>query len=121
MTNLFEKFGGEATVSALVYTFYNKILMDDRINKFFDDTNMDRLVAKQKEFLCMVLGGPNPYTGKGLRDAHASLVKQGLNDSHFDAVLEHLSSTLSDMGVGSGDIKSVIDLAESTRKDVLGR
>jgi hemoglobin len=119
--SLYEKLGGANAIQSLVYIFYNKILLDDRINDFFRGTDMDKLIEKQKGFLSMVLGGPQLYTGKNLRDAHAPLLKIGLNDSHFDAVAEHLQATMVELGVGADDIATVMNIAESTRKDVLGR
>ena len=38
----------------------------------------------------MAFGGPNAYTGLDMRKAHAALVAKGLNDAHFDAVVELL-------------------------------
>src|SRR5262245_41775379 len=83
-----------AAVDTAVDVFYRRVLADDRISRFFDDTDMDAQREKQKAFLTMVFGGPHDYKGKDLRTAHAKLVEQGLDDSHFDAVAEHLKATL---------------------------
>ncbi|MCH8037309.1 MAG: group 1 truncated hemoglobin [Proteobacteria bacterium] len=118
-TSLYEKIGGEAAVDAAVDLFYRKVLADSSINHFFDDVNMDEQRGKQKAFLAMVFGGPNDYTGKDLRSAHASL--DGLDDSHFDAVAGHLQATLDELGV-SGDLsQEVMSIAGGTRDDVLNR
>ena len=82
---------------------------------------MDRQAAKQKAFLTFAFGGPNNYTGMDMRKGHAHLVKQGLNDSHFDAVVEDLASTLRQLKVPENLIAEVAAIAESTRNDVLGR
>src|SRR6185437_15272916 len=92
--SLYEQLGGEAAVNAAVDVFYRKVLADDRINRFFEDTDMDRQIAKQKAFLTMAFGGPVAYTGKDMRAGHARLVAMGLNDSHFDAVVELLGQSL---------------------------
>jgi len=119
--SLYEQIGGEAAVNAAVDLFYRKVLADNRINKFFATTDMERQAAKQKAFLTVVLGGPNKYTGQDMRAGHAHLVKQGLNDSHFDAVMEHLGATLTELGVPGELIGKAAAIAESTRNDVLGR
>jgi hemoglobin len=105
---LYEQLGGEAAV-------------DDRISHFFENVNMETQAAKQKAFLTMAFGGPHHYTGLDMRLGHARLVEQGLNDSHFDAVVEDLAATLSDLGVPEGLISQVAAIAESTRNDVLGK
>ena len=119
---LYEQLGGEAAVNAAVDIFYRKVLNDHRINRFFDNTDIEKQAAKQKSFLTMVFGGPNNYNGADMRQAHAHLVKKlGLNDSHFDAVMEHLGATLQELNVPSALIAQAAAIAESTRNDVLGR
>jgi len=120
-TTLYEKIGGEAAVDAAVELFYRKVLGDYRINRFFAKTNMEEQIAKQKAFFTMAFGGPNNYTGGDMRSVHARLVKMGLNDSHFDAVMEHLGATLTELNVPGELIGQAAAIAESTRNDVLGK
>jgi len=118
---LFEQLGGEAAVNAAVDIFYRKVLADYRINRFFDGVDMEQQAAKQKAFLTMAFGGPNNYTGQDMRNAHAKFVKMGLDDSHFDAVMENLLATLAELNVPQNLIDQVDALAQTTRNDVLGR
>ncbi|WP_428354805.1 group I truncated hemoglobin [Methyloprofundus sp.] len=119
--SLYDQIGGEAAVDAAVELFYRKVLSDHRINRFFDKTNMEEQIAKQKAFFTMAFGGPNSYTGGDMREVHAHLVKMGLNESHFDAVMEHLGASLTELGVPGELIAQAAAIAESTRKDVLGK
>ena len=119
--SLFDKLGGEAAVNAAVDIFYRKVLQDDRIKHFFGGVDMGKQAAKQKAFLTMAFGGPNKYKGTDMRKGHAHLVAKGLNDSHFDAVLEHLGATLKELKVPDDLIAQCAAIAESTRKDVLGK
>lgn len=118
---LFDRLGGEAAVNAAVDIFYRKVLADDRISDFFDGVDMEKQAAKQKAFLTMAFGGPNNYTGEDMRKGHAHLVERGLNDSHFDAVVENLGGTLKELGVADDLIGEVAAIAETTRNDVLGK
>lgn len=120
-STLFEQLGGAPAVEAAVDRFYRKVLADDRISAFFEGIDMDKQAAKQKAFLTMAFGGPVHYTGLDMRRGHAHLVARGLNDSHFDAVIENLGATLRDLGVAENLIDQVAALAETTRNDVLGR
>ncbi len=118
---LYDEIGGEAAMNAAVDIFYRKVLKDARISHFFDGVDMDKQSAKQKAFLTMACGGPNKYTGLDMRLGHAHLVARGLNDSHFDAVVENLGNTLKELKVPDHLIAQVAAIAESTRNDVLGR
>ena len=119
--SLYTEIGGEGAVNAAVDIFYRKVLKDDRIKRFFEGVDMNKQAAKQKAFLTMAFGGPNNYTGEDMRKGHAHLVTRGLNDSHFDAVVENLGATLAELKVPANLIAQVAAIAETTRKDVLGR
>ena len=119
--SLYDRIGGAAAVEAAVDVFYDKVLNDYRINRFFDGIDMNAQAVKQKAFFTMAFGGPNTYTGADLRTAHAGLVKLGLGNDHFDAVMEHLGATLQELNVPAELIAEAAALAESTRKDVLGK
>jgi hemoglobin len=120
MSSLYEQLGGAAAVDKAVDIFYRKMLADARVAPFFDTVDMDRQAAKQKAFLTMVFGGPNHYTGRDMRAAHAGLVARGLNGSHVDVVIEHLGATLKELGATDAQIQQVAALANSVRADVLG-
>ena len=119
--SVYEQIGGAAAVDQAVDIFYRKVLSDDRISEFFVDVDMDRQAAKQKSFITMALGGPNDYSGKDMRTAHAPLVERGLNDVHFDAVVENLGATLTELGVPSETVAGIAQKLEGLRGDVLGR
>ena len=118
---LYERLGGEAAVNAAVDLFYGKVLADYRINRFFDKTDMAKQVEHLKAFMTLAFGGPNNYTGRSLRDSHARLVKMGLSDSHFDAVMEHLGATMQELNVPAELIQEAAALVEGVRGEILGR
>ena len=119
--SLFERIGGDDALSAAVGKFYSKVNNDDRINGFFEDVDMTKQMRKMKSFLSYAFGSITPFNGKSMREAHAHLVKKGLNDSHFDAVKEHLQNTLYELSVSEDIIAEVLAITESTRNDVLNK
>ena len=120
MATLYDRLGGETTVNTAVQQLYRKVLADDRIAPF------SRLSIWNGRSPCRkpssgVLGGPDRYTGRDMRQAHKHLVVKGLNGSHVDAFVEHVSTTLRELGVTERDILEVAALTNSVRDDVLGR
>lgn len=115
-TSVYESIGGAAAVDAAVDIFYRKVLSDDLISDFFDSVDMDGMRAKQKSFLTMAFGGPNNYTGKDMRAAHASM---DLNEDHFNAVAGHLVGTLEELNVAQEHIDQIVAIALSVKDDVL--
>lgn len=119
--SLYERIGGHAAMNVAVDVFYRKVLDDLCIRYFFEDVDLDLQRVKQKRFLSMVCGGPHKYTGKQMREAHAHLLALGLNDEHFDHVIDHLKASLEECGVGPADVAIIAQVAESFRADVLGK
>jgi truncated hemoglobin YjbI len=117
--SLFARLGGEAAVEAAVVRFYERVMADPRLAKFFEHLDMGAQIKKQIAFMTMAFGGPNQYSGRDLRTAHAKLA--GLGDVHFDAILEHLRCTLVDLQIEERAIAEVIGIVETTRADVLNR
>lgn len=116
--SLYERIGGDAAVNAAVDVFYRKVLLDERINQFFDTVDMEAQHAKQKAFLTMVFGGPNDYSGKDMRAAHKHM---DLTEEHFTAVAENLVATLEELGVEQGAIDEIVAIALSVKGDVLNQ
>ncbi|HEY8944429.1 MAG TPA: group 1 truncated hemoglobin [Polyangiaceae bacterium] len=117
-TTLYERIGGEAAVDAAVDVFYRKVLSDDRISHYFDSVDMDRQRTKQKAFLTFAFGGPNAYTGRDMRAAHASMK---LSQADFDAVMENLGATLKELQVPDELIAEAAGIALSVKDQVLGK
>ncbi|HEY7147138.1 MAG TPA: group 1 truncated hemoglobin [Streptosporangiaceae bacterium] len=118
-SSLYDRIGGAPAVAAAAELFYRKALADQLLAGYFDDVDMDRQVAKQAAFLTMAFGGPNAYTGRDLRAAHAGLA--GIGDEHVDRVLLLLAQTLRELGVPDGDVAAAGAIADSVRNDVLNR
>ena len=116
--SLFDRLGGEPAVEAAVDIFYRKVLLDPRISHHFDTVDMDAQRAKQKAFLTFAFGGPNHYAGRDLRQAHA---RMHLTQADFDAVMEHLAATLSELSVPEALIAEAAAIALSVKRDVLGK
>jgi hypothetical protein len=63
---LFERVGGEQTISDLIHKFYDCVLADPELKPFFKNTSMDKLRRMQREFFSAALDGPTTYSGRPL-------------------------------------------------------
>ena len=115
---LYDRLGTEDGIEAVVETFYDRVLGDDRINDVFEGVAMDDLRAHQTAFLAAVTGGPDEYAGQEMRAAHAGL---DLDDEEFDVVAGHLDAALDAHGVAAEDRTAVLREVESLRSAVLNR
>lgn len=121
MNTLFHQLGGMQAVDAAVNIFYSHVMNDVRISHFFRWVDMETQSYKMKTFLAYALGASINLSGKSLKESHSHLVKAGLNDTHFDAVLENLTVTLQELGIAEDLIAQVRKVAEGTREEIFGR
>ncbi|KAF4654208.1 hypothetical protein FOL47_010097 [Perkinsus chesapeaki] len=117
MATLYEKIGGEPAVDAAVELFYKKNLSDVRIKHVWGKTDMSKLKVHQKNFLTFAFGGPNDYTGRSMKAAHAGL---NITEEQFNAVAENLGNTLKELGVAQELVDEVIAIAAAQHDSVVG-
>ena len=86
--NLYELIGGHETIKAATERFYERVLEDENLRPFFKEADIAHLRSRQIMFVSMLLGG-RVYTGKDIRNAHASARVQGMKEEHFDMFLSH--------------------------------
>lgn len=67
----FERIGGEWALRAIISEFVEAMCDDPMIGFFFDGVDPHRLRDKEYEMTARFLGADVPYTGKGMRAAHA--------------------------------------------------
>lgn len=118
---LYEKVGGSQTIKRLVDRFYDLVLADPSLARFFPNTDLNALRAKQVMFITMLVGKSRTFSGRDLTTAHAEARGRGLTDEHFDALLGHFERALRDIGVEDDYIRELVALVETTRDAVLGR
>ena len=63
------------------------MLKDSRVSSYFANTDMEKEIKSQVEFIAMVTGGPNNYTGKDMKAAHCPYK---IGKLEFDATWENL-------------------------------
>lgn len=56
-----------------------------------------------------------------MREAHKQSVAEGLNESHFDVIVELLAETLNELGAQPAHISEVATIANSIKDDILNR
>lgn len=60
--SVYDRLGGEHTLSRLVDAFYSKVVADPDLAPLFAGSDMNEVARKQKMFLTQFLGGPPLYS-----------------------------------------------------------
>jgi hemoglobin len=160
--NLYQRLGGENAVNALVESFYEKMLDDYRVRRFFNATEQDKQLDALKALVAAILVGhandddfkllmrdffmsafarfkakelipesgldffahivgEDSHSSKFLCDSHSHLLTFIPNDTQYDIVMEHLTTSLEQLNVESSIAAEVLAVAESGRNSVLGK
>jgi len=114
--SLYDELGGFSAVRKLVSDFYDRVLEEDDLAPFFKDTDMANLIDHQTKFWTTLLGGPASYTDEQLKNIHA---KMGIEDQHFDLILDLAVETLEDHDVDSQHIDNIAEQLKGYRPSVV--
>jgi hemoglobin len=94
--SLYDRLGGETAIKAVVDEFVANVAADARINTFFAGADLDRLKGHLVAQIGQATGGPQKYTGRDMKTAHAGM---GVDDAAFNALVEDLTRALDKFSV----------------------
>ena len=115
-TNVYQAIGGRAAVSAAVDGFYQRLLADPVLGRFFPGGVAPRHRAYLITILGEALGGPERYRGPDLARAHRGL---GITDADFDRTAGHLAATLDSLGVPGHLVDHIVGIVAGLRPAVV--
>ncbi|NHN57951.1 group 1 truncated hemoglobin [Halorussus rarus] len=102
---LYERLGGRDAIAAVVESFYERVLDDERVAHFFEDADVASLRTHQTQFLASATGGPVEYDGADLETAHAHL---DIGAQDFEIIAVHLDEALASFEVPDGERGEVL-------------
>jgi hemoglobin len=114
--SLYQRLGGKPAISAVVNDFVGNVARDNRINRFFANTDINRLKRLLVQQICAGSGGPCQYEGRSMREAHRGL---GVRNRDFDALVEDLVRSLNKFNVPPREQQELLGLLGPMRKDVV--
>jgi len=112
----YTRLGGHAGVERAVGALYVRVWADPELGPYFHRTDLDAQRRRLTQLLSAALGGPDAYTGKGLRDAHAG---RGITHRHFSILASHAADVLTDLGLDDEVVDDVLEYISTARADVV--
>lgn len=117
--SLFDELGGRAAVNSAAIIFYQKILTEKCLRRFFSGKDPEWVKATQQAFLGLAFGQPSDYACPRVRAAQTALFEDALCVGDLEVVVSLLDQTLAELGVPDVLIADSIALAESTCEDFI--
>ena len=113
---LYERLGGHSGIAAIVSDLVDLHAANPAIRTRFLKFDLDEVKRKATEFMCMGTGGPEPYTGRGLRKSHEGM---NINAEEFLAVMDDVAAVLEKHQVGTRERQEVVATFMDLRKEVM--
>jgi hemoglobin len=93
---VFEQFGGEPGLVALMDLFMDKLVADPRTKRFFENADQAAVKKHLVEQFCAILGGGCAYTGRDMRTAHKGF---DIDRAQFNALVEDLQQAMTEQRI----------------------
>lgn len=94
------------------------MLKDPKVSYYFKQTDMNKQIQSQVQFLQMVTGGPINYFGKDMKNAHS---QYKIGDLEFNVTWDHLETAMKLFSVSQLLIKDVKDIFYSVQGDIVNQ
>jgi hemoglobin len=109
---IFERYGGFATVSRIVSSFYDEALDSPVLSPYFVGVDTKTLIDHQTKFVASMMGGPASYSNEHLDRVHKHL---GIDDPSFEEMCDLFRETLEDFELDESDIAYIIGEIQSRK------
>ena len=96
LRGVFDQFGGEQGLVALMDLFMTRLLADPKTRPFFENSDQAAVKRHLVEQFCAILGGGCTYTGRDMRSAHKGF---DIDRAQFNALVEDLQKAMSERGI----------------------
>lgn len=114
--SIFDRYGGFRKISKIVISFYDKMTTSPITKRYFENTNMKRLIDHQTKFVSAMMGGPASYSNEHLEKVHAHL---GITEEAFYESVDLLQDTLEDHDFEDADISAVKDAVMDRKNHIV--
>ncbi len=114
---LYERLGGQPAITAVVDDFVANVAADQRINRFFANTEPVKFKKLLVEQICAGTGGPCTYTGRSMLDAHKGM---NIRDADFAALVEDLVMTLNKFKVPQAEQTELLGILGPMKSQIVG-
>lgn len=94
--SVYQAFGQQAGIKALMEDFFRRLQADARTAPFFKKANRENLVAQLTDQLCQEGGGPCVYKGAPMGPVHEGM---GIRKQDFNALVEVLQQAMDAKGI----------------------
>jgi hemoglobin len=109
-------FGGSEGLAKMTNDFVERLQKNERIARFFADSDNERLAALLTEQFCDLLGGGCKYSGRPMGKVHRGM---NVKSADFNALAEELQNAMNAAGVSQSEQYRLIAKLAPMHRDVV--
>ena len=114
--SLYERLGGVEAIKAVINEFVARVAADDRVNKKFAKSDIDRVKLHLVEQVCAATGGPCQYTGLDMKKSHTNM---GVTEGEFTALVEDLVGALDKFNVPAAEKDELLGILGPLKSQIV--
>ena len=113
---LFEKYGGRAFWADSVDVFYNRLLQDPQLGRYFAGKDVNKVKAMNTHLLECALGNTTEHFSVSVRRVHANMT---VDKAAFNRFVELFLGVMKEKGVSEADLGEIGEVLAAFEEDVL--
>lgn len=120
--SLYQRLGGVYNIAPVVDEFLEVLYVDDvlnanpKIKEARDRVPKAYLKYHVTSLVCQEAGGPEKYTGRGMKESHQHL---GITEKEWKAMLADFKKVLDKFKVPGQEQKELFAIVDGTKKDIV--
>lgn len=120
--SLYERVGGINNIAMLIDDVIERSYVDEvfKANPLIEEAHKRYPKAAYKynatSLACMVMGGPQKYTGRSLKDAHQHLL---VTETEWQELIKIFKESMNSFKVPQKEQNEILGIIESTKGDIL--
>lgn len=114
--SLYERLGGQAAISAVIDDFVARVAADERVNRKFARSNIERVKFHLKEQVCAATGGPCKYSGLDMKTSHKNMK---VTEGEFGALVADLVATLDKFNVPEAEKTELLGILGPLKSQIV--
>lgn len=113
---LYQRLGGRPAIETLMNDVVANHLVNPIIAPRFARVDVERAKQHSIDFFCMGSGGPEQYSGRDMRTAHAGM---NISEQEFVAALDDIMAALDKNNVGPTERQEILAILYSMKGDIV--
>ncbi|MDI3325997.1 group 1 truncated hemoglobin [Pontibacterium granulatum] len=120
--SLYERLGGSYAIAMVVDDFIERLLVNDELNANpAVKASRERVPKAGLKFMVTLMvsevtGGPERYTGRSMKDAHAHL---NISDAEWDVMVAEFKKSLAKFNVPQKEQDELLNIVSTTKADIV--